>query len=52
MFVGLYITMLDKISYTVDMNKRNYYSAEYNTTVVLKILSEAYTVNGIAASMK
>jgi len=31
------------------MNKRNYYSAEYKAAVVLEILSEAYTVNEIAA---
>jgi transposase-like protein len=31
------------------MNKRNHYSAEYKATVVLEILSEAYTVNEIAA---
>ncbi|MGI6752675.1 MAG: transposase [Anaerovoracaceae bacterium] len=31
------------------MNKRNHYSAEYKTKVVLEILSEVYTVNEIAA---
>lgn len=31
------------------MNKRNHYSAEYKTKVVLEILSEESTVNEIAA---
>ena len=31
------------------MNKRNKYSAEFKTKAVLEILSEAFTVNEVAA---
>ena len=38
-----------KISYNESMNKRNHYSAEFKTKVVLEILSEESTINQIAA---
>ena len=41
--------IIQNVSYTGSMKKRNQYSAEFKSKVVLEILQEAATVNEIAA---